>query len=207
MEGRRSTRSIPCSVLEVSPRAVKPLPLLRSRVGAALRVAMTLLRQTWEGVDLRDRSRTQRRGFTSLRNIVAAAPTSRRSCVARRHDAATADLEGRRSSRSIPRSASEVSPRDVNLGRASIYEIDLVLSVGGLTTRRKLVAAAPTSRQSCAARRHDAATANLEGRRSTRSIPYSASEVSPRAVKSLPLLRPRLASELRCASPRRFPMY
>ena len=89
------------------------LPLLRPRVRAALRVVMTLLRPTWEGVDLRDRSRTQRRGFTSRRNIVAAVPTSRRSCVARRHDAAAANLEGRRSSGSIPYSALEVSPHAV----------------------------------------------------------------------------------------------
>ena len=58
---RRSTRTIPCSASEVSPRGVKSLPLLRPRVGAALCVAMTSLRQTWKGVDLRDRSRTQRR--------------------------------------------------------------------------------------------------------------------------------------------------
>ena len=58
---RRSTRSIPCSALEVSSHAVKSLLLLRPRVGAAMRVAMPLLRRTWRGVDLRDRSRTRHR--------------------------------------------------------------------------------------------------------------------------------------------------
>ena len=121
-------------------------------------------------------------GLTSRREIVAAALTSRQGCAARHRDAATANLGGRRSSRSIPPSASEVSPRDVNLGRASILEIDPALSVGGLTSRCEIVAAALTSRQCCAARHRDAATANLVGRRSSRSIPHSASEVSPRDV-------------------------
>ena len=70
----------------------------------------------------------------------------------------------------------------MNLGRASIFEIDPVLSVGGLTSRCEIVAAALTSRQCCAARHRDAATANLVGRRSSRSIPHSASEDSPRDV-------------------------
>ena len=78
--------------------------------------------------------------------------------------------------------ASEVSPRDVHLGMVSIFEIDPVLRIGGLSSRRDVVAAAPTSRQGCAARHRDAATANLVGRRSSRSIPHSASEVSPRDV-------------------------
>ena len=78
--------------------------------------------------------------------------------------------------------ASEVSPRDVHLGMVSIFEIDPVLRIGGLSSRRDVVAAAPTSRQGCAARHRDAATANLGGRRSSRSIPPSASEVSPRDV-------------------------
>ena len=78
--------------------------------------------------------------------------------------------------------ASEVSPRDVHLGMVSIFEIDPVLRIGGLSSRRDVVAAALTSRQGCAARHRDAATANLGGRRSSRSIPHSASEVSPRDV-------------------------
>jgi len=94
----------------------------------------------------------------------------------------TCILVGRRSSRSIPFSASAVSPRDVNLGMVSIFEIDSVLSIGGLSSRRDVVTAALTSRQGCAARHRDAVTANLGGRRSSRSIPHSASEVSPRDV-------------------------
>ena len=70
----------------------------------------------------------------------------------------------------------------MHLGMVSIFEIDPVLRIGGLSSRRDVVAAAPTSRQGCAARHRDAATANLGGRRSSRSIPPSASEVSPRDV-------------------------
>ena len=140
-------------------------------------------------------------GLTSRRKVVAAAPASRRSCAVRRHDAATANLEGRRSSRSIPYSASEVSPRDVKSLPLTWKGVDLRdrsrTRRRRFTSRRNIVAAALTSRRSCVARRHDAAAANLEGRRSSRSIPQSASEVSPRDVKSLPLLRPRVGAALR----------
>ena len=84
----------------------------------------------------------------------------------------------------------------MNLGRASIFEIDPVLSVGGLFSRRDIVTAALTSRQGCAALHRDAAAEYLGRRRSSRSIPFSASEVSPRDVKSLPLLRPRVRAAL-----------
>ena len=76
-------------------------------------------------------------GLTARREIVAAALTSRQGCFARHRNAATANLVGRRSSKSIPHSSSEVSPRDVNLERALIFEIDPALSVGGLTSRRE----------------------------------------------------------------------
>ena len=78
--------------------------------------------------------------------------------------------------------ASEVSPRDVHLGMVSIFEIDPVLRIGGLSSRRDVVAAALTSRQGCVTRHRNAATANLVGRESSKSIPHSASEVSPRDV-------------------------
>ena len=95
--------------------------------------------------------------------------------------------------------ASRANARNSGFAPSSIYENDPVLSVGGLTSRREVVAAAPASRRSCAVRRHDAATANLGGHRSSRSIPYSASEVAPRDAKSLPLFRPRVGAALRVA--------